>query len=62
MNFELVESIKQKLEFEFPDALIEYNPDGYWDVTTDAGYGSTVESYRLVNGKLVHFATLEMED
>lgn len=56
-------TITKQLKMKFPNALkVEYNLDGYWDVTFDEGIGEVVRSYRLVNGKLVHFATVEMED
>lgn len=56
------EKITNILRDRFPTAKVEYVLDGYWNVTIDAGYGEIVESYRLENGKLIHFATLELED
>jgi len=56
------EEVTEALQKRFPGSTSRWNADGYWDVTTDAGLGTVVESYKLQNGKLVHFATLEMED
>lgn len=56
------EKITKVLQDRFPNAKVEYVLDGYWNVILDAGYGEIVESYRLENGKLIHFATLELED
>lgn len=56
-------TITKQFHKRFPNAIkIEYILDGYWDVTFDEGIGEVVRSYRLVNGKLVHFATVEMEN
>ncbi len=56
-----VEEVTAVLEKMFPGATVK-DMIGYWDVTMDAGIGTVIESYKLLNGKLVHFATLEMED
>ena len=58
---EFGEKITKILKERFPMAKVEYVLDGYWDVTTDAGMGTIVDSYKLVNGKLIHFATVEIE-
>lgn len=58
----LTETFVKVLENRFPEAKVSYNLDGYWDVTIDADIGTIIESYRLENGKLIHFATLELED
>ena len=55
------EEVTEALQKAFPGSTVE-DMIGYWDVTTDAGLGTVVESYKLQNGKLVHFATVEMED
>ncbi len=56
------ETVTKLLQKRFPSAKVEYVLDGYWNVTMDAGLGEIVESYRMENGKLIHFATIEMED
>lgn len=59
---EFGEKITKILKERFPMAKVEYVLDGYWDVTMDAGMGTVVDSYRLVDGKLIHFASVEMDD
>jgi len=56
-----VEEVTEVLQKSFPGSIVE-DMIGYWDVTTQLVDYSIVDSYKLQNGKLVHFATVEMED
>ena len=56
------ETVKKVLQKRFPNAKVEYNLDGYWDVIYDAGIGTVIDSFKLEKGKLINFATIEIED
>jgi hypothetical protein len=55
------EEVTEALQKAFPGSTVE-DMISYWDVTTQLVDYKVVDSYKLQNGKLVHFATLEMED
>jgi hypothetical protein len=55
------EEVTEALQKAFPGSTVE-DMISYWDVTTQLVDYSIVESYKLQNGKLVHFATVETED
>jgi hypothetical protein len=59
---EFDKEVTDRLLKRFPNAVVKYNHDGYWDVRYSDGHTTYVDSYRFIYAKLVCFATLEMED
>jgi hypothetical protein len=55
------EEVTEVLQKSFPGSTVE-DMISYWDVTTQLVNYTVVDSYKLQNGNLVHFATVEIED